>query len=235
MRTGISFPISNNALGIAFLLAIAFFIVVGIFKIIQKATFVEREAIKFADQSPLSLDAAQSGNGSFDQSSGIDLDSLALPSVQEASAFFSHIAPRVGLNIEINRTKNTLLFSNSESAEHRLVIAITGSGRYAAAYYATRISRLTSEPRLTFKAGEDFFVLKASAESLIFRDQGESFYEISPSTLTAMACPHGREFRIEVSGSQNNMEEVEKKKIEAIAKIIILIAKQRSDIIFLGD
>lgn len=234
MRTGLIVPISNDALGIAFLLAIAFVVIAGIFKLIQKATYVERESIKFANNP--SSNGGNFSEARFTRPSGdIDPSELILPNAQDASSFFTQLSPRANLNVEINRTKNTLIFSNFESTDHRLVIAITGSGRYAAAYYATGISAITTEPRLSLSIGGEVYPLKASAESLIFRDQGTSFYEISSPTLNALIDAQDDDCFVSAREIKLRIERIELQKMKAMAKLVICIEKQRSDIIFLGN
>ena len=235
MRTGLFIPISNNALAIALFIGIAFLVIAGIFKAIQKASFIERESIKFSEPSPTSTEKISLFESNLGPLPGVDFSTLVIPITQQASSFFSQLAPHAGLNIDINRSKNTLLFSNSESKKHRLVIAITGSGRYATAYYSTQLKSLTFEPRLLFKANEKSFVFKSSAESLIFKDESESFYEISLSALNAFTSENNGRFSVGFNEFLSEIEGGELRKMQNMVKLITLIAKVRSDIIFLGD
>lgn len=239
MRTGLWMPISNDGLAFAFFGALIFVVISGIWAYLKHLSFRERETIRFSQNTDQTEMVSTSASAMFQAEKPREvreaMESLILPSEQSAIAFFSQLAPHAGLNAEINRTKNTMLFSNSNSTDHRLVIAITGSGRYATAYYSTQINALSSTARLTLKVDENIFALKSSPESLIFRDREAAFYEISLNALDAIAtadtaiwCVSANNFSSEIGGQNKN-------DITKMAQLIYRIAGERSDIIFLGD
>ena len=237
MRTGLWIPISNDALAVAFIIALIFVAISGIWALLKHLSFRERETITFSPNPDQTAMASASAMSQLDRPREVQeaIEHLVLPSEQSAIAFFSQLAPRAGLNTEINRTKNTMLFSNSGSTDHRFVIAITGSGRYATAYYSTQINALSSNARLSFKTNENNFTLKSSPESLIFRDRDAAFYEIPLSALEAIATANTATWCISANNFSSEIGGQNKNDITTMAQLIFRIASERSDIIFLGD
>jgi hypothetical protein len=238
MRTGLWMPISNEALGVAFLIALVFVAISGIWALLKHLSFRERETITFSshsDQTAVASGASVSAQPDRVRELQEVVSHLVLPSEQSAIAFFSQLAPRAGLDAEINRTKNTMIFCNSSSTEHRLVIAITGSGRYATAYYSTQINSLTAASRLTMKIDGRNFTLKSSPESLIFRDGSAGFYEIPTAAVDAIVTPGTATLSISANSFSSEIGGQSKNEISAMAQLISRIARERTDIIFLGD
>lgn len=238
MRTGLWMPISNEALGVAFLITLAFVAISGIWALLKHLSFRERETITFTPNSDQTL--AANGSSISAQPDRVQeipkaVEHLNLPIAESAVAFFSQLASRAGLNAEINRTKNTMIFGNSMSTEHRLVIAITGSGRYATAYYTTKNTTLSAASRLTLRIGDRDFTLKSSPESLIFRDGCASFYEIPTAAVDAITKSSAVTVSISVNNLSSEIGGQSRNEITRMAQLISRIARERTDIIFLGD
>ena len=238
MRTGLWMPISNEALGVAFLIALVFVAISGVWALLKHLSFRERETITFSphsDQTVAANGSSISGQPDRVREMPETVEHLDLPNAESAIAFFSQLASRAGLNAEINRTKNTMIFGNSSSTEHRLVIAITGSGRYATAYYSTQITSLSAASRLTFKISDGPITLKSSPESLIFRDGPVSFYEIPTAAVDAIAASSTATAGISANSFSTEIGGQSKTAISKMAQLISRIVRERTDIIFLGD